>query len=536
MQSVTRRVLRLAALCAACLQATNAEVTRVPADVPTIQGAFAAISEGDTILVSDGVYPEALIAPTFGFVLIGDVEPDTGLYSRPVIDPSSLPNPTTLLCLDSLRGVVLIEKMRFRNDWRMYPRNYSDHGGVRCASANATLRDCVFDSTYRGIMAFQQDLTLERCVFVRSVRHCAYVIGSLFASDCVFEVVNNEWSAVLAGEQSLIERCNWHGGMGEWDWWLAVHGDGWIVRDCVFGPGGGSRQSLINLGGMAGRFENNVIADCQTQGTILSAGPACGGHLDVLNNHLFNNIIRGPAFVGSMGMYLTENYDENRDPCGTVHAAGNVIENSSGANITNGMSIVGDVTVDHNHFRNLAADTQWTVDVIGRPTFRENIFTNNLRSLRLTYPLNYTGNHFDARMNYWGHATGPFHPQLNPLGQGDQVGDSINFDPWYTDTLFFSATPEPHPPLPQTAQLSVYPNPFNANTTLEFTVPRAIIAKIELFDITGRRVRELFHGPAYDSKRISLNAADLPSGIFFARAWDTLGNRPLAITKLVLLK
>ncbi|ABY33334.1 MAG TPA: hypothetical protein DEF43_06360 [Chloroflexus aurantiacus] len=36
----------------------------------------------------------------------------------------------------------------------------------------------------------------------------------------------------------------------------------------------------------------------------------------------------------------------------------------------------------------------------------------------------------DARYNYWGHATGPYHATQNPTGQGNGVGDNILFYPW----------------------------------------------------------------------------------------------------------
>lgn len=36
----------------------------------------------------------------------------------------------------------------------------------------------------------------------------------------------------------------------------------------------------------------------------------------------------------------------------------------------------------------------------------------------------------DARNNWWGHASGPKHPTLNPDGQGNAVGDGVLFDPW----------------------------------------------------------------------------------------------------------
>ncbi|MCB0190769.1 MAG: hypothetical protein KDJ65_02395 [Anaerolineae bacterium] len=36
----------------------------------------------------------------------------------------------------------------------------------------------------------------------------------------------------------------------------------------------------------------------------------------------------------------------------------------------------------------------------------------------------------DARLNWWGDASGPFHPTLNPTGVGDQVSDGVLFEPW----------------------------------------------------------------------------------------------------------
>ena len=37
----------------------------------------------------------------------------------------------------------------------------------------------------------------------------------------------------------------------------------------------------------------------------------------------------------------------------------------------------------------------------------------------------------NAINNYWGHATGPYHPTLNPGGKGDAVSeDYVDFDPW----------------------------------------------------------------------------------------------------------
>jgi len=38
----------------------------------------------------------------------------------------------------------------------------------------------------------------------------------------------------------------------------------------------------------------------------------------------------------------------------------------------------------------------------------------------------------DARDCWWGDASGPYNPSVNPFGTGDQVDDDIEFDPWLT--------------------------------------------------------------------------------------------------------
>ena len=44
------------------------------------------------------------------------------------------------------------------------------------------------------------------------------------------------------------------------------------------------------------------------------------------------------------------------------------------------------------------------------------------------------------------------------------------------------------------ALLQNYPNPFNPTTTIEYTIPRASVVTIRIYDITGRMVRVLDNG------------------------------------------
>ncbi len=39
----------------------------------------------------------------------------------------------------------------------------------------------------------------------------------------------------------------------------------------------------------------------------------------------------------------------------------------------------------------------------------------------------------DASQNWWGHASGPFHPVLNTCGMGNAVNDNVTLCPWYID-------------------------------------------------------------------------------------------------------
>jgi hypothetical protein len=62
-----------------------------------------------------------------------------------------------------------------------------------------------------------------------------------------------------------------------------------------------------------------------------------------------------------------------------------------------------------------------------------------------------------------------------------------------------------------------FPNPFNPTTTIRFGIPEASTVKLEVYDLLGRRVAELFNGsmePGY--QQVVWNAA-VSSGVYLYR-------------------
>lgn len=63
-----------------------------------------------------------------------------------------------------------------------------------------------------------------------------------------------------------------------------------------------------------------------------------------------------------------------------------------------------------------------------------------------------------------------------------------------------------------------YPNPFNATTTLDYSLPESAEVILSIYDILGRRVDTLFEGKRDAGKyTVTWDASEFPSGVYFAR-------------------
>jgi predicted secreted protein len=87
---------------------------------------------------------------------------------------------------------------------------------------------------------------------------------------------------------------------------------------------------------------------------------------------------------------------------------------------------------------------------------------------------------------------------------------------------------------PRQFTLSVFPNPFNPRATICFDLPRAMMARLSVFDMTGRLVTTLADAPLpAGTHRLAFDGSVYPSGVYFAHLQAGDYDRT---EKLILLK
>ena len=142
-----------------------------------------------------------------------------------------------------------------------------------------------------------------------------------------------------------------------------------------------------------------------------------------------------------------------------------------------------------------------------------------------------------ANNNLWEDSTG-----YNSLNH--QLKITINaIGPTYTGTNYFElfngvSNVEPEERIiPDQYTIDVYPNPFNGTTTIEFNINPQDVVEAQMFDVTGRMIRD-FERFEYSSRKIIWNAnakktGELSSGVYFfiLRTKENLYSKKLLLLK-----
>ncbi|NUO18869.1 T9SS type A sorting domain-containing protein [bacterium] len=529
------------------------EVLRVPSVYGTIQFALSNVSDGDTILVAPGIYVESLTTPPRVFTLKSEVRLDSSSTQFAVLDPTDVPGSDTLASLTLTGGRVFIEDMVIRNRSGMTDgRPSSISGGVVGDTAvhEISATRCLFDSVAGGISQCDR-ITLRGCRFIGSKGSAVFTglwRGKLFAYDTWFDGANG--GLVTSGRGCEIKNCLFTQ-RGELSMFVGL-GDSLYIENCRFVGLDTMRFNAVQLRPRCG----STIRDCVFENIVINGGNAlwvtdtCFNQpkdwecvFKIINNRFVNcgSSIGGvqnggePIYIqcseGSSQGFIAL-LDSNRiDSTGSVrgHASGILLRAS--AVIRN--TTFGDV-LPHGKPQ-VAIYNRSLNDTV---YLRFNSFSQDFSGV--DYFL--AGNTLvDARWNWWGHESGPYHPQNNPQGQGASVDDGIRFNPWLLsdpDTSTHGDTTESVGPeidfAPEQFSIRAFPNPFNAVTTLEIEVARAGEYEVVLYDVTGRVAANVFRGRIEHSQRLSVDAAGLSSGVYFARLSGSEG--ALAVGKVLLLK
>ena len=81
---------------------------------------------------------------------------------------------------------------------------------------------------------------------------------------------------------------------------------------------------------------------------------------------------------------------------------------------------------------------------------------------------------------------------------------------------------------------SVYPNPFNPTTTIDFSINKNSNIDFLVFDLNGKMIDKIFSGYKTRGKHsLKWNAKQIPSGTYFLRATSGKSyiNHTITLTK-----
>lgn len=497
-------------LCAA----SQASILRVPAEYPTIQSALDATHPFDTVLVSDGLYAEAVSSPAHAVSLIGQVAIDN---QRPIIDPSTLPDSPELSCLTLNGSSATIQNFVFRNSSQMYPRPVEAEGGVVLNNCTAYFSNCKFDSTNVAIHIYGSDpIELLDCELLDC--QSGTVRGDrvrIHAINCTFKAFGLTCDSGSRFINCLFDSVTYRSV-------LFPRGD-LYMESCIIQRHINANWPTIDAGAVNPTIRNCIFRDCMPSRAVffIQHDPS----QDMLfENNLFENIVpsndieRGGITIGAFG--------NGHGGLATFrnNTFQNIIAPGSGKALL--LNLPMDVIIVGNRFINCGGPDP-TVWVLGATcTAFYNIFS------RTDYAME-TSRICDAPFNFWGDSTGPYNANLNPNGRGDEVSDSVLFFPWLTDSSLASET---RFELPDRFQLTAFPNPFNSQTRLRIDAPVSFIASIEMYNLLGQKVREIYKGPLLGQREFLISADNLPSGIYFLSVRDILHNSVSSTHKIALIR
>jgi len=508
---------------------------------------------GDTILLEPGDYWESVkitersVVIASMFLLDGDASHITSTIVNPLSE-----DPDSASCIfleleypDSLTMVGLTIRNGRGTRHTIGEVSYIAGGGIYASRSRFRFEHCAVESCRAdvggGLMVSHYDSdpsilygAIVECVFKNCVNFGAAGGGgiashgsTLLMERTLFEACTSNFTAGIeaAGRNMSLVACTLRYCGSAWGA-AGIIGDGGLVSNCVFEDNGSS-------------VSDDYLADCHlsTQGDVI----------------VRQNVFRNNTSNGTVGTF----FDFSR--YGVLFFVGNVVENHITGNSL-GIFYLWDCEgeISHNIIRNCYADygASFVPGGSGILRFHHNAFVNNSQGPQgfgtaidysnsgstpascdsnvfegnvgpvMSYAPNRPPQYIIARNNWWGDASGPYHPTRNPDGQGDTLySDVIQFEPWLTEPPDTSQ-PTSVVDRPDIASLSTwkllpaYPNPFNSTFRVDIAGFTRGDFELVLYDVLGRKVSSLHTGVLQQNVLMFTAPQAMSNGVFFLRARD----------------
>ena len=373
----------------------------------SIQAAISAAGSGQTIYVYDGIYLESLVINT-PLNLIGS--------GNAVIDGGG----TIMYPMKINTGPVLVQGFTFQNIKREMEAIYIWVHGV---SAPVMIQ-------FNHFIGLHNPNIADHGVFAES---------TLPGGRCIIQYNEFEgmWKGVLLelaqGSASILHNKFHNLIYGNDEYGIPYYGAEGV---CATTYDGKDVSELLAI-------NNNEFYDYRGMSIAIS-GPypdlpaAKWTNVEIKNNRI-ESIGLG-SYPEPYGISLTNGITSGDPSQGGVNSV--IISNNTllgaGAAASIGIRMLGshsNVTMTKNIICRLGTGVLVTKRAAAPDTpewYTSNLVVNfNNISSSTSYGFNNIGpNVIDARFNWWGDTTGPYHATTNPAGLGNAVSDNVNYSPW----------------------------------------------------------------------------------------------------------
>ena len=253
-------------------------------------------------------------------------------------------------------------------------------------------------------------------------------------------------------------------------------------------------------------IESNTFNNCG-DGLVITDGT--GDPVTVRNNQITNNTGDGVSIMGAA--ILQENTIESNSengvhiPADATNSTVSLINNQISNNSVHGVFVEMEATlrgntIENNDFDGIYILDTWGLGQAGAPDLGQDSESeagnNVIRNNTLNNVNNQSPNTISAYRNYWG-LTNANDIDATIFDDDEDVSKGpVNFDPFLTaDPTAAVEQVLTEAIIPKTTELSpAYPNPFNPETRIFYTLSQDAEVTLKVVDLTGRTVQMIVSG------------------------------------------